>query len=66
MIYEYRCTKCGHEFEEMRHVADPNPACPKVVQSKGKEVVCGGEVEKLISKSSFQLKGDGWAKDGYA
>jgi predicted nucleic acid-binding Zn ribbon protein len=27
--------------------------------------VCGGKVKKLISSTSFQLKGGGWFKDGY-
>jgi len=26
---------------------------------------CGGETKKLISKTTFHLKGGGWAKDGY-
>ena len=28
--------------------------------------VCGGAVEKLISRASFQFKGGGWYKDLYA
>jgi len=26
---------------------------------------CGGKMRPQISKTSFQLKGGGWAKDGY-
>ena len=26
---------------------------------------CGEETERLIGLSSFQLRGDGWYKDGY-
>lgn len=29
------------------------------------QLVCGGETKKLISTSSFQLVGGGWAHDGY-
>lgn len=55
-IYEYRCGSCGHEFEQMVKMSDPAPACPK----------CGaGEVKKLVSASSFVLKGGGWYKDHY-
>ena len=56
-IYEYRCKGCGKEFELIQKFSDkPVKEC----------IHCGGAVEKLISISSFQLKGDGWYKDGYA
>ncbi len=50
-IYEYHCNKCNDIFEELIRMSDPNPPCPK----------CGEKnVEKLISRSSFHLKGGGW------
>ncbi len=50
-IYEYRCTQCGHEFDEIRKFSDPPlEKCPQ----------CKGKVEKKISAPSFQLKGTGW------
>ena len=53
-IYEYQCDApaCGHTFESMQKVSDdPIGTCP----------VCeGSEVRKLISASSFVLKGSGW------
>jgi len=56
-IYEYRCTKCGHEFEMMQKFSDrPVKKCIK----------CSGKVEKLISQSSFVLKGSGWYQTDYA
>lgn len=56
-IYEYKCQKCHHTFEEIQKVNDPHVAsCPK----------CDGTVERLISQTSFALKGGGWYKDGYA
>jgi len=27
-IYEYKCSKCGHSFESMQKMSDPNPPCP--------------------------------------
>lgn len=57
-IYEYRCQKCGHELEVMQKISDPAPdPCPK----------CGAaqSLERLVSRSSFQLKGGGWYSDLY-
>ena len=56
--YEYRCRDCGHEFEQMQKItADPIKDCPE----------CGGEkVQRLVSASSFHLKGSGWYKTDYA
>jgi putative FmdB family regulatory protein len=56
-IYEYRCTKCHHEFEAMQKFSDePLSTCPD----------CGGRAKRLISRSSFQLKGSGWYLTDYA
>ena len=55
-IYEYKCSDCSNEFETIQKFSDePLTECPK----------CKGKVEKLVSKSSFQLKGSGWYSDGY-
>lgn len=49
-IYEYACKKCG-EFETTQRITDPPlTKCP----------TCAGKVTKLISSTSFQLKGSGW------
>lgn len=74
--YEYVCERCGYEFEVQAKVGDPNPLCPKFVAEtepvepgnlvKTKVLTCGGPTRKLISKSSFQLLGGGWAADGYS
>lgn len=49
-IYEYRCKKCG-EFEVTQRITDkPLAKCP----------TCRAKVTKLISSTSFQLKGSGW------
>lgn len=55
-IYEYQCRKCGH-FEVTQKITDkPLSRCPS----------CKGKVKKLISNSSFQLKGSGWYITDYA
>lgn len=56
-IYEYRCKACGEIFERFQRISDaPVRKCPK----------CGKGVERLISQTSFTLKGEGWYKDGYS
>lgn len=55
-IYEYRCSKCG-EFEVMQKITDkPLSKCPS----------CRSKVSKLMSNTSFQLKGTGWYITDYA
>ena len=57
-IYEYACDKCGHEFErEQRITDDPVKTCPECRSRK---------VKKLISQTSFVLKGGGWYSDLYS
>jgi putative FmdB family regulatory protein len=56
-VYEYRCLTCGKEFEYQQRMADP---------AKTVCEACGGELERLISRTAFQLKGGGWYKDLYA
>ncbi|WP_028317690.1 FmdB family zinc ribbon protein [Desulfobulbus elongatus] len=56
-VYEYECSGCQKVFEVQQRMADePLSVCPE----------CGGSVRKLISMSSFQLKGGGWYTDGYS
>jgi len=57
-IYEYLCEKCGHEFErEQRITEDPIKACPACKSRRAK---------RLISQTSFVLKGGGWYSDLYS
>ena len=53
--YEWKCEKCGHEFETMQKMSAPNPECPQ----------CQGESDKQLSAGTFHLKGEGWSPDGY-
>lgn len=56
-IYEYRCKECDHIFELLESFSsDPVKRC----------VECGGEAERVISQSSFVLKGSGWYLTDYA
>jgi len=57
-VYEYECKGCGHEFEKHQRITDP-PAkkCPS----------CGAmKAKRLISRTSFVLKGSGWYNDLYS
>ena len=50
-IYEYECSQCKKTIEVEQHITDaPLSVCP----------YCGQPVRKLISSSSFQLRGGGW------
>jgi putative FmdB family regulatory protein len=51
-IYEYRCTKCGHQDEVLQKVTErPLTKCP----------ACGKRaLQKLMSAPGFHLKGSGW------
>jgi putative FmdB family regulatory protein len=56
-IYEYVCEKCGNHLEVMQKVSDePLKRCTN----------CRGKLEKIISRTSFQLKGSGWYKSDYS
>jgi putative FmdB family regulatory protein len=56
-IYEYKCRKCGKQFEAFQGITDPElKSCQ----------FCKGKVDKLVSMSSFALKGSGWYATDYA
>lgn len=55
-VYEYKCTKCNEQFEIMQKITDdPLTQCSS----------CGGELKKLITNTSFVLKGGGWYVTDY-
>jgi len=57
-LYEYRCDACEHEFERLIRGGDSEPdTCPECDESA---------VSRLISNTSFQLKGSGWYETDYA
>jgi putative FmdB family regulatory protein len=56
--YEYLCQKCEREFEVEQRITDaPIRSCPSCRSRK---------VKRLISRTSFVLKGGGWYSDLYA
>jgi putative FmdB family regulatory protein len=61
-VYEFRCTKCGHEFEKLQSISAPNPKCPASEDG----LACEGATKKIISRTTFHLKGGGWAADCYS
>lgn len=56
-IYEYACDACGKIEEAIQKVSD-SPLCTCRH--------CGGALNRLISRSSFHLKGTGWYVTDYA
>src|SRR5215813_14724221 len=56
-VYEYQCKACRKEFEYQQRMSDPDKTVCEA---------CGGELERLISRTAFQLKGGGWYKDLYS
>ncbi len=56
-VYEYECKECDRVFEVQQKMADaPLSHCPR----------CQAPIKKLMSMSSFQLRGGGWYADGYS
>src|ERR1700680_2510384 len=55
-IYEYKCPKCG-EFEVTQRITENAlKKCP----------TCKSKVERMLSRTSFILKGSGWYATDYA
>ncbi|MGM0394072.1 MAG: FmdB family zinc ribbon protein [Thermodesulfobacteriota bacterium] len=55
-VYEYQCSVCKHIEEAFQKISDaPLTVCPK----------CRGSLSKIISHSSFHLKGSGWYVTDY-
>ncbi|HPC05068.1 MAG TPA: zinc ribbon domain-containing protein [Syntrophales bacterium] len=55
-IYEYKCRKCGKQFELFQKMSDEDIRSCRF---------CDGPVKKLMSLSSFHLKGSGWYTTDY-
>jgi putative FmdB family regulatory protein len=56
--YEYQCSKCEHITEVELPITGPHPQtipCQK----------CASCAKRIISLSTFVLKGSGWDRDGY-
>lgn len=55
-IYEYKCKKCGKEFEVFQRITEPALKSCRF---------CKGPAQKLISRTTFHLKGSGWYVTDY-
>ena len=51
-IYAYKCNACGHAFDRLQKLSDPEPAaCP----------ACGvAQVQRQVTAPAFRLAGSGW------
>ena len=51
-IYEFQCQACGHRFDRLQKMSDPDPTdCP----------TCGEpRVGRMLSAPQFRLAGSGW------
>jgi putative FmdB family regulatory protein len=51
-IYAYQCTTCGHSFDKLQKLSDPDPdTCPQ----------CGAQtVRRQVTAPAFRLAGGGW------
>lgn len=56
-IYEYKCKKCEAVFEVLLKSTEPEP---------GKCEECGSKrIGRVMSQTSFVLKGSGWYQTDY-
>lgn len=58
-IYVYECPKCHRTVELNQGLK--NRIAPLCCEKD-----CNIEMDRVISKSNFSLKGNCWAKDGYS
>lgn len=55
--YDYQCFACDHTFELVQKITDDSiTTCPECEKE---------EVKRIISATSFQLKGSGWYATDY-
>ncbi|MFK7825102.1 MAG: FmdB family zinc ribbon protein [Oligoflexales bacterium] len=51
-LYEFECKNCGGVLEKLMKISDSNPEVCESCQ--------GGPLVKLMSRTNFVLKGQGW------
>jgi len=55
-VYEYQCSACGQVEEAFQKISEPPlESCSQ----------CKGQLKKIISQSTFHLKGSGWYVTDY-
>ena len=53
-LFEFKCPKCKESKEIiLKSYLEPLPC------------KCGCQMERQVARVNFELKGDGWFKDGY-
>ena len=57
-IYEYECDACGHHMEALQRFSDPFLSECEACHSD--------QIKRVISQSTFHLKGSGWYVTDYA
>jgi putative FmdB family regulatory protein len=56
--YEYACSKCQNQWEEVQRITEPpTVVCPKCKKKSAQRQISGG---------NFILKGGGWYADAYS
>lgn len=51
-IYAFRCEACGHSFDRLQKLSDPDPAeCPGC---------SAASVKRQVTAPAFRLAGSGW------
>lgn len=51
-IYEYECQACGHVFDHLQKLSDPDPTqCERCHQ---------GPIQRRVTAPAFRLAGSGW------
>ena len=51
-IYGFACAQCGHQFDRLQKLSDPDPTvCPEC---------CAEQVHRQLTAPSFRLAGAGW------
>ncbi len=51
-IYGFECPSCGHRFDRLQKLSDPDPSACPACQVEG--------VRRQITAPSFRLAGSGW------
>ena len=53
-LYEFECKECNINIEMLQKMDEKTPNCP----------VCGRSMVRVMSTTTFILKGKGWFKSG--
>ncbi len=51
-IYAFQCDACGHQFDRLQKLSDPDPTeCPVCAET---------QIRRQLTAPSFRLSGSGW------